>query len=642
MNDDELLVPISGKHILKIALRVKKLIDTVIPIEFDPDVVSKPDSLVLNERVYQLLLKAAGGQGDGSVGTSSRKYRATLVFVLLTVKRWYMKCSKNFLYDSTLYDLRGLAAEYLAKRLIERQEDEYYLFKYMLCQRYTITLYGRDVKPANALELAVDLHATVVIASSGFERCMKWIWRGWILQNDPNDPETGCCDYVVYQGLNDTRFSAHFDPDRIKTPKYQNYLQLAFSIVFLAIYTLSINQLARDGLSVAEVWLYVFTIGYVLDEVIKLWDVGYAYLRFWNVFNDCLYVLILSSAATRVAALAHAQGSQARQDYNLTAYHLLATAAPFIWGRILLYLDSVRFFGAMLVVLKELMKESMIFFVLLIIVAAGFLQAFIGLDEADGALDVTRLVVGVMTRTILDSPEFDTIDAIAPAPYGTILYYAFTFLISTLLLNILIALFNSAYEKVYDNANDEFMALVSQKTLQFVRAPDTYVFVPPLNLLEFVFLTVGLQWWMSPQAYKRVNYYFMMAIYSPILVIIAWDEARVARRVTYNRSKGATDDANETDEEWDLHDGWFDGQSAEASNRQSEQMERAIREGDPEFPIDEVAWEKNVQDAAPAVDLEGETGPIGWEHHELVKRVDQLTQLVLELKQELAKASPNP
>ena len=53
------------------------------------------------------------------------------------------------------------------------------------------------------------------------------------------------------------------------------------------------------------------------------------------------------------------------------------------WSRLLLYLDSFKFFGAMLVVLKVMMKESVIFFALLIIIIIGFLQAFIGLDLAD-------------------------------------------------------------------------------------------------------------------------------------------------------------------------------------------------------------------------------------------------------------------
>jgi hypothetical protein len=49
-------------------------------------------------------------------------------------------------------------------------------------------------------------------------------------------------------------------------------------------------------------------------------------------------------------------------------------------------------------------------------------------------------------------------------------------------LNILIALYNSAYEDISGNAIDEYMAIFAQKTMQFVRAPDENVFIPRMSL----------------------------------------------------------------------------------------------------------------------------------------------------------------
>lgn len=46
------------------------------------------------------------------------------------------------------------------------------------------------------------------------------------------------------------------------------------------------------------------------------------------------------------------------------------------------------------------------------------------------------------------------------------------------LLNILIALYNSAYEDISGNAIDEYMAIFALKTMQFTRAPDENVFIP--------------------------------------------------------------------------------------------------------------------------------------------------------------------
>ena len=51
-------------------------------------------------------------------------------------------------------------------------------------------------------------------------------------------------------------------------------------------------------------------------------------------------------------------------------------------------------------------------------------------------------------------------------------------------LNILIAQFNQAYSIVTNGAADELLAVFSNKTLEFIRAPDENPFTPLLNLIE--------------------------------------------------------------------------------------------------------------------------------------------------------------
>ncbi|ANB14498.1 Yvc1p [Sugiyamaella lignohabitans] len=633
--DDLPLVQVSPKQVLKIALRVKKLIDTVVPIQLTEEEVIKPSSIVLTEKIFQLILEAAGGKGDGAPGTSSRRYRATLVFVLLVIKKWNRRAALSLLYDSDLYNTRAFVAECYAKRILDTEQDEYYMFRDMLCQRYSITVHGSDSAPANALELAADLHSTVVIGSSGYQRCMKWLWRGWMVQSDQTPTE-----YDFYAKVNDPRFWSHFDPDRIKTPKYQNYIQLLVSLIYLAFYSYAVNNANPSASLIAsELWLYLFTFGFILDEINKLLNVGYAYIGFWNTFNDTLYILVVVAFGFRCAALTYSKSSDQRLSYDLAAYHILSCAAPLIWGRLLLFLDSVRFFGAMLIVLKELMKESIIFFVLLVVVAGGFLQAFIGLDIADGTRDVTMLVVQVMTRTVLDGIDFEWMDGFAP-PYGEVLYYIFTFLVSTLLLNILVALFNSAYQNIYDNATDEYLASMAQKTLRFIRAPDENVFIPPLNLLELAFLILPFEWWMDASMYQRINRIFMSIIYSPFLLLIAVDEAKAARRVLYNRSKGVHDDANEEDEEWDLFDGFtIDAHGIHSYGAEAVQMEMAIEAGDPEFKIDEDAFQKKVEKQVPNFDPQRQTGISAAKAEELIAKIDALSALVEKLTLEKGQSS---
>src|ERR1700709_2727614 len=188
------------------------------------------------------------------------------------------------------------------------------------------------------------------------------------------------------------------------------------------------------------------------------------------------------------------------------------------WMRLLLYLDSIRFFGAMLVVLQVMMKESLIFFALLIVIIVGFLQAFIGMDNADSNADATVFILQAMANAVMQSPDFSGFDNFAH-PFGLILYYIFTFLIMVVLLNILIALYNNAYEDITGHATDEYMALFAQKTMQFVRAPDENVFIAPLNLIEIFFLIIPFEWWLPDDLYARLNDYVMAVVYAPLLIV---------------------------------------------------------------------------------------------------------------------------
>lgn len=124
------------------------------------------------------------------------------------------------------------------------------------------------------------------------------------------------------------------------------------------------------------------------------------------------------------------------------------------------------------------------------------------------------------------------------------------------LLNILIALYNSAYEDIYENANDEFLAMFAQKTMMFVRAPDENVFIAPFNLIEIFLIALPFEWWIDKTLYERINDYVMAIIYSPLLVVSAYFELRTAQDIVANRARGEGDD--DTIEEWEQMAGHLD------------------------------------------------------------------------------------
>lgn len=430
-----------------------------------------------------------------------------------------------------------------------------------------------DTKASNAIEKAVDLHAVVVIGSSGYQKCINYLWRGWLIQ-DEDDPSR----FVDYKWKTSDNYWDHFDPDRMRVPQYQNIVQILISVIYLGLYSGAVNTLNITGvIDPVEALLYIFTLGFICDEAGKFWKVGRFYLGFWNIFNCSLYALLTVSFVIRMVALTHDSGSEEREILISKSYNFLSAVAPMFWMRILLYLDGFRFFGAMLVILKVMMKESLIFFALLIVVLIGFLQGFIGLDQASNwEIDAVGFIMKLMVNAILGDPDFDAWDDFSP-PFGLILYYIYNFIIIVILLNVLIALFNSAYEDITSNAIDEYLALYAQKTMQFVRAPDENVYIAPFNLVEIFGLVIPFEWWLPKDQYERLNDIVMGAVYAPLLFITSFIEVQTAKRVKFNRSRNEVDE--DTIEEWEQLEDDMDFEGTGWAKRVEESKPNVIVDG---------------------------------------------------------------
>ena len=495
-----------------------------------------------------------------------------------------------------------------------------FLLHQVLLKRYSIIIDNKPTKPTNVIEKAVDLHALRIIGSSGYQKCINYLWRGWLVQ-DENDPST----FVEYHDKDNTSFWSHLDPDRMRAPMYQNWTQMLISFAYLVLYTLAMNSVNPGGqLDVIEGFLYAFTLGYMFDEIAKIWKAGFAIIDFWSAFNSVLYGLITTSLVFRFIALSHGHGgSDMRNHYNVLSYNFLAVSAPMFWLRLLLYLDSFRFFGAMLVVLKVMMKESIIFFALLLVIIIGFLQAFLGLDQADDqVVEDAMFIVQSMANALMQSPDFTGFERFNH-PFGLLLYYCFTFVVMVILLNILIALYNSAYEDIYDNANDEYLAMFAQKTMQFVRAPDENVFIPPFNLIEIFVLAIPLEWWMDKKLYGKINDWCMATIYSPLLLVSAFIEVRTAQEIRANRARGDGDD--DSVEEWEQRMGYLDFEADGWAERVEGAKSQLVKEQEMEEQDEE-----NGGVRGEVADAEVEIGKLREEVKELKGLVGELVGLLKE------------
>ena len=143
--------------------------------------------------------------------------------------------------------------------------------------------------------------------------------------------------------------------------------------------------------------------------------------------------------------------------------------------------------------------------------------------------------------------------------------------------------------------------------MQFVRAPDENVFIPPFNLIEVLFLIIPFEWWMSSPRYERLNNYVMGVLYSPLLLITAWLETKQAYKVRRNRRNGESDE--DEVQEWEQLSGEVDWEA----------------EG----------WTKRVESSKPNV----ETDVAVLEIRALKEQVEELKKIVE--GKELERGGPN-
>ncbi|GKZ51925.1 hypothetical protein AbraIFM66951_008238, partial [Aspergillus brasiliensis] len=170
--DDQVSSTLPSKEVTKVALRLKYQVEQVIPCELDESDIAEEE-----------------------------------------------------LWDSDLHERRALACEVIAKRIIETEEDQDNLLINVLLKRYSIFIDGGETMPANVIERAVDLHALRVIGSSGYQKCIRYLWNGWFCQQEGNPT-----NFVPYLERDNPSFAVHFHPDRMRTPLYQNICQIFFSL----------------------------------------------------------------------------------------------------------------------------------------------------------------------------------------------------------------------------------------------------------------------------------------------------------------------------------------------------------------------------------------------------------------------------
>jgi len=113
------------------------------------------------------------------------------------------------------------------------------------------------------------------------------------------------------------------------------------------------------------------------------------------------------------------------------------------------------------------------------------------------------------------------------------LYYFWNVVTAVILLNVLISLFSSAYSDIVGDAEAEYLTFFAGKTVGMIRAPDSYVYPAPFNLVEVFFVApfeLAPRVSLSPETYNQLNRYVMSVIFFIPLCCIALYESTLHMR----------------------------------------------------------------------------------------------------------------
>lgn len=507
----------SPETLSKLVKRIRALTFKLLPVQVDLASLSDPTSRIITPNVISAYAKAAGDFGEA------------LPYCLLRARQTFIWDANHNAADYDEHMGRAIACEVLARRIVHNCPPE--RLNSLMSTRFRHKEWdGDDSSLSSALELAIDQHCTIFLSSNEAQFVISALWRGdWVqVNNKDND-----IDYVPRHAAEEKSWWRYADPSLMSIPRYQNAFRIVIWFFFLFVYSQAVRQPLekvdpRHDFDVFEGFLYSMTLAFSFEETHTLYTTlkyfTFKAFGFWTVVGLITNSLIIAAFVLRMMGIFAADDPRA-DLWHFRSFQVLACASPFLWMRVVTVVDGFKYIGTMQICVARMLQESTIFFVLLSVLLIGFYQGMYALDAADGVTNEGPKVVHSLLQALLQAPDFSATNG----AFGLALYYLWCLVTTIVLLNILISLFASAYEDIVDNAEAQYLAFFAGKTVAMIRAPDSYVYPAPFNLVE-AFLIAPFEPFIPTRAYAKLNRIVMRFLFWIPLSLIALFEATLDPR----------------------------------------------------------------------------------------------------------------
>ncbi|KAG0199692.1 hypothetical protein BGX28_007082 [Mortierella sp. GBA30] len=466
-----------------------------------------------------------------------RKYREerreTAAVYCFLLNRWqFLRDAEDDLANARLNETRAYACEIVATKVLKafsmRQLIDVLTYDFSPIRRKDARsrLYlplphfegEPSTEPMSAIEVAISGRAKHFVSNPLVQEIINQIWLGQIVffSNAIDNPDS--CLNASQQEIRtvtvyDNQDIKFLRLSRLRVPRYKTTFQMISFSVFIFVYTLVTFSKSAE-LTALEVIMDVFALSYTLDEFIQLKDSGpsFYFETVWNLFDVPIYIIFLVFIGLRISTFF--TGSV---EMTYFAYDFLACNSILLWPRLFAALDHYRFFGTMLIVLRQMLLDAMLFLALSFIFYVGFLQAFYALHDNQKTYgEIAWLLLQVFFGSaFLGFEQTSELSELFGAPL-MVLFVAISVL---MLYTLLISIFSQTFSEVSANAKEEFMFLFSVKVMEEVKSDALYEFQPPFNILA------GIIVWPCSLMYPsetvgRISRVLLRIFYFPELVCI--------------------------------------------------------------------------------------------------------------------------
>ncbi|KAG0319224.1 hypothetical protein BGZ99_005225 [Dissophora globulifera] len=385
-----------------------------------------------------------------------------------------------------------------------------------------------STEPMSALEVAISGKAKHFISNPLVQEIVNQIWLGEIVFFSDAIDNPRSCLHASQQEIRtvtvyDSRDIKFLRLSRLRVPRYKTTFQMVSFTVFISVYTY-VTFAKEARLTAIEVIMDLFALSFTLDEFTELKDSGFSFYfeTVWNLFDVPIYIIFLVFMSLRISTFF--TGSIEMSDF---AYDFLACNAILLWPRLFAALDHYRFFGTMLIVLRQMLLDAMLFLALSFIFFLGFLQAFYALhDNTKSYSEIAWLLLQVFFGSAFLG--FEQASELSEQ-FGAPLMVLFVAISVLMLYTLLISIFSQTFSEVSANAKEEFMFLFSVKVMEEVKSDALYEFQPPFNILAGILI-----WPCSliypPETVGKLSRVLLRILYFPELVGIWFFESVVLRK----------------------------------------------------------------------------------------------------------------